>query len=62
MFDFIKENFLDFLIFLLIFALLLFIPLEVNKDFKISQEIIKKSEDYTIFSKCHEIQNKYYCK
>lgn len=62
MIDFFKENPFEFLICLLIFVLLLFIPLELYKDFKISQEIIKKSEDYTIFSKCHEIQNKYYCK
>lgn len=62
MIDFFKENPFEFLLFLLICFLFLLIPLDVYKDFKISQEIIKKSEDYTIFYKCHKIQNKYYCK
>ncbi|MBQ9072120.1 MAG: hypothetical protein IJY25_03075 [Bacilli bacterium] len=32
------------------------------KDYKISKEVIKYSEEYTIFNECTEIQGKYYCK
>lgn len=34
----------------------------VNSQSEINKEIIKKSEEYTIFSDCTEIQGKYYCK
>ena len=33
-----------------------------HHNFKISQEVIKYSEEYTIFNECTEIQGKYYCK
>lgn len=31
-------------------------------NYKISQEVIKYSEEYTKFDECTEIQGKYYCK
>lgn len=35
---------------------------EIKKEEKINKEIIKQSEEYTIFKECTEIQGKYYCK
>lgn len=32
------------------------------KEISIGKEIIKQSEEYTIFNECTEIQGKYYCK
>ena len=32
------------------------------KEISIGKEIIKQSEEYTIFKECTEIQGKYYCK
>ena len=45
-------------------ALFVFIYIGKTSDnnFKIKAEIIKQSEEYTIFKECTEIQGKYYCK
>ena len=41
---------------------ILYFGFKFHQNFKISQEVIKYSEEYTVYNKCTEIQNKYYCK
>ena len=45
-----------------ILCLSMLISIQLYKSLKIEEEIIKQSEEYTIFKECTEIQGKYYCK
>ena len=49
------------IVFGLLFAFIYFRKLSDN-NFKLKAEIIKQSEEYTIFKECTEIDKKYYCK
>lgn len=56
----------EFFIPILAISILLFILIygyiTIKSDENIKKEIIKYSEEYTIFNECTEIQGKYYCK
>lgn len=49
---------------IMFYVLILFLHIAKISDnnFKLKQEIIKQSQEYTIFKECTEIQGKYYCK
>ena len=56
------EFFLPIVIISVLLFLLLYSIITINSDEEIKKEIIKHSEEYTIFNECTEIQGKYYCK
>ena len=63
-----EENiiFFDFVVFMIcliaFMGFIVYFGFKFHHNFKISQEIIKQSEEYTVYNKCKEIQGKYYCK
>lgn len=61
--EFIKDiDWLELCIPFTILGLLILFLTYIVKEEKIEKEIIKQSEEYTIFKECTEIQGKYYCK
>lgn len=56
------EDLINILICLFIFIVsILLISNFIDKQHKIEVDIIEKTKDYTIFSSCKKINDKYYC-
>ena len=60
-----KLGFDDLILYLcvsIMFLGLIYITAECVTNYKVSQEVIKYSEEYTKYDNCTVIQGKYYCK
>lgn len=61
--QFIKDiDWLELCLPFTILGLLILLSTYIVKEEKIEKEIIKQSEEYTVYNKCTKIQGKYYCK
>lgn len=56
------EFFAPIVVLVFIFLFFFYLTNIGDKELELKKEIIKQSEEYTIYNECTEIQGKYYCK